>query len=75
MITGVNKLDGPSNEKVLESYGLKEGNTGCGVAERTKNYITLKWYDHVQRMNNRLVKYIYGSQVSGVTGNGRPPMV
>lgn len=42
----MNKLDGPSNEKVLESHGLKEHDTdtGCGVVEMTKNYIPLKWY-------------------------------
>lgn len=77
MAAGMNRLDGPSNREVYESFGMEEQALGidCGVVEWIKRS-TLRWYGHVQRMDeDRMPRKIYGSQVSGTASSGRPPMV
>ena len=77
MASGVNLLDGLSNSEVYASFGMEEQAVGidCGVAEWIKRS-TLRWYGHVQRMDeDRMLRKIYGSQVSGTASCGRPPMV
>src|SRR5678816_3860301 len=64
---GVKRINKIRNERIRELCGVKKG-----VNERI-NESTLRWFDHVERMNDSwLVKRMYSGECVGNRPAGRP---
>ncbi len=58
---GVSRMDGMSNESVYERFGMchREERKKCGVVEEMKQQ-TLKWFGHVERMEeSKMTRRVY----------------
>ncbi len=66
---GVNRRDGVSNE----SCGMtgRGSRVGCGVVEWVKRS-TLRWFGHIERMENEEFVKVYPSSVKGPNMKGKP---
>ncbi len=70
---GVSTWDGPSNESAYERCGMNGhgSGVGCGVVEWVKRN-TLRWFGHIERMENEEFVKVYLSSVEGMSRRGRP---
>ncbi len=70
---GVNRWDGVTNESVYEGCGMRGRGSavGCGVVKWVKRS-TLRWFGHVERMENVEFVKVYRSSVEGPNWRGTP---
>ncbi len=45
----------------------------CGVVEEVKRQ-TLKWFGHIERMEGKMTRRVYVSEIEGGSVKGRPPV-
>ncbi len=69
----MSRWDGVSNESMYERCGMRgcESGVGCGAVEWVKRS-TLRWFGHVERMENEEYVKAYLSSVEGRNRRGRP---
>ncbi len=62
----VSGMDGMSNESVYECFGMCHVGEGkkCGVVVEVKRQ-TLKWFDHMERLEGKMTKRVYVSEMTG----------
>ncbi len=70
---GVSRWDCVSNENVYERCGMRVcgSGVGCGLVEWVKRS-TLRWFGHVERMENEEFVKVYLSSVESSSRRGRP---
>ncbi len=68
----VSRWDRLSNDSVNERHGMRErgSGVGCGVVEWVKRS-TLRWFSHIERMENEELVKVYQSSVEGPNRSGR----
>ncbi len=71
----MSRMDGMSNESVYKHFGMCLVGEGkkCGVVEEVKRQ-TLKWFGHMERMESKMTRRVYVSEIEGGNVRGRPPV-
>ncbi len=68
---GVNRWDGVSNESMYERCGMRGHGRGWDVVEWVKRS-TLRWFGHIERMENEEFVRVYRNSVEGPNRRGSP---